>query len=574
MDYFSILSLDREPFSNSPDPEYFYHSRQHLDCLQKLELSLHLRRGLNVIIGDVGTGKTTLCRQIIRRFAQRKEVETHLILDPVFKDGPDFLATVARLLSGKRPPEEASDWQVKEFIKNSLFRKGVDQKKITVLIIDEGQKIPSYCLEILREFLNYETNDYKLLQIVIFAQTEFESVIRNHPNFADRISLRHFLKALSFSDTRMMIRFRLEKSSTSKQNLDLFTLPALIAVYRATGGFPRKIINLCHQCILAMIIQNRSKVGWGTVRRCSERVFHIRPRRWPHWASAVGLLAVLAAVGWWQSWPPFKPVWQEPIAAPVHQTPARIPAAPAAPPAAEAAIVPAPSPTAAEAAPAAAAALAPTPLPEPATPPSAPPAAEPAPPAPAALAAALALQPAEPPPAAVALPRTGLPGAPPEYLGKIAIQRNETVSGLIHKIYGQYSNRHFRAIIIANPQIEDPDRILVGQRIQLPALAATIKPSNREAWWVKVRETDSLQEAFDLIRNHPDTAPPLRLIAYWQPGPGTRFAVVLRQFFANPQTAEMQLRLLPVGLGATSGIVSAWGEDAVFFSDPYYVAKQ
>ena len=68
MDYFTILNLNREPFSNSPDPDYFYHSRQHLDCLQKLELSLHLRRGLNVIIGDVGTGKTTLCRQIICRF--------------------------------------------------------------------------------------------------------------------------------------------------------------------------------------------------------------------------------------------------------------------------------------------------------------------------------------------------------------------------------------------------------------------------------------------------------------------------------------------------------------------------
>jgi hypothetical protein len=197
-----------------------------------------------------------------------------------------------------------------------------------------------------------------------------------------------------------------------------------------------------------------------------------------------------------------------------------------------------------------------------------PPAAEPAPPPPASLIAALALQPAAPPPAVPALP-----GGPPEYLGKIAIQRNETVSGLIHKIYGQYSNRHFRAIIIANPQIEDPDRILVGQRIQLPALALAAKPSNREAWWVKLRETDSLQEAFDLIRSHPDTAPPLRLIPYWRPGSGTRFAVVLRQFFTSRQTAEQQLRLLPAELGGASGIVSAWGEDAVFFSDPYYAAK-
>jgi general secretion pathway protein A len=81
MDYFNILSLKQEPFSNSPDPEFFFHSREHLECLQKLELSLLLRRGLNVIIGDVGTGKTTLCRQLIRRFTKREEINTHLILE-------------------------------------------------------------------------------------------------------------------------------------------------------------------------------------------------------------------------------------------------------------------------------------------------------------------------------------------------------------------------------------------------------------------------------------------------------------------------------------------------------------
>jgi general secretion pathway protein A len=242
MDYFTILNLDREPFSNSPDPDYFFHSRQHLDCLQKLELSLHLRRGLNVIIGEVGTGKTTLCRQLIRRFAQRKEMETHLILDPSSRTAVTFWQRWSSCSAAKMPAETA-DWQAKEFIKHSLFRKGVDQKKTTVLIIDEGQKIPVFCLELLREFLNYETNEYKLLQIVIFAQKEFEAVIRQHPNFGDRINLYHHLTPLGLRDTRMMIKFRLEKSVV-RPRLDLFTLPALLAVYRASGGYPRKIINL------------------------------------------------------------------------------------------------------------------------------------------------------------------------------------------------------------------------------------------------------------------------------------------------------------------------------------------
>ena len=96
MDYFSILNLKQEPFSNSPDPDFFFHSREHQECLQKLELSIILRRGLNVIIGDVGTGKTTLCRQLIRRFAKRNEITTHLILDPLFVDAHELLSAVGK----------------------------------------------------------------------------------------------------------------------------------------------------------------------------------------------------------------------------------------------------------------------------------------------------------------------------------------------------------------------------------------------------------------------------------------------------------------------------------------------
>ena len=135
MDYFSILDLNREPFSNSPDPEFFYHSRQHLDCLQKLELSLRTRRGLNVVIGDVGTGKTTLCRQLILTFAEDDTIVTHLILDPDFDTPRDVLVTVHEMMLGSRPPAGMGEWQIKERIKNHIFRQGVELGKITVLTI-------------------------------------------------------------------------------------------------------------------------------------------------------------------------------------------------------------------------------------------------------------------------------------------------------------------------------------------------------------------------------------------------------------------------------------------------------
>ena len=265
MDYFSILNLNREPFSNSPDPDYFFNSEQHLGCLQKLELSIRLKRGLNVVVGDVGTGKTTLCRQLIRRFAADPSCETHLILDPSFSTPAEFLAAVAETLTNEKASADANEWQVKETIKQVIFRKGVDEKKTVIVIIDERQKIPEFCLEILREFLNFETNEFKLLQIVIFAQKEFEDFLETHANLADRINLFHLLEPLDFRDTIRMIQFRINQSSAGARARSLFSYPALWQVYRETGGYPRKIVNLCHRIILAMIIQNRTKASRSLV---------------------------------------------------------------------------------------------------------------------------------------------------------------------------------------------------------------------------------------------------------------------------------------------------------------------
>ena len=294
MDYFSILNLNKEPFSNSPDPDYFFNSQQHVSCLQKLELSLRLRRGLNVVIGEVGTGKTTLCRQLLRRFSDDGEIESHLILDPHFSTPHEFLLAVTEMLTHEKHSENVDDFKLKEHIKNALFTKGVDENKTVILIIDEGQKIPVFCLELLREFLNFETNDYKLLQIAIFAQREFDNTLKEHANFADRINLYHLLKPMNFRDTRAMIQYRLNQSSAAAKRLALFTYPALWAIYRATNGYPRKIVNVCHRSILTMIIQNKSRANWFLVQSCIRRVFSSGKKR--SWQFAAIFLIILVGI--------------------------------------------------------------------------------------------------------------------------------------------------------------------------------------------------------------------------------------------------------------------------------------
>ena len=578
MDYFSILNLKKEPFSNSPDPEFFFHSRQHLDCLQKLELSLLLRRGLNVIIGEVGTGKTTLCRQLIRRFAQKQEIETHLILDPHFLNASEFLATVTKMLVGKKPVAGSHDWQIKEHIKQCLFRKGVDQKKTVVLIIDEGQKIPAFCLEILREFLNYETNEYKLLQIVIFAQKEFENTIRKYPNFADRINLYHELKPLGFRDTRLMIKFRLEKSSNARRKLNLFTYPALGAIYRITGGYPRKIINLCHQSILSMIIQNRSKSGYFLVRACARRVFPEESRRRKIIMAGAALAGVAALLlltilpldgiitlpsrGVQNIKTLFSQNPEPEISTPLPQasTPTvRAQLAPSEfsrPSQPEKMVEPLKKDEQA---------IRPTEIVK--TDESA--KVEEAPGIEDKIQVAVVA-------AAVTDDIQAVSAPAPTHssiLGQITLRRDETLSKIIQRVYGNFNSKYFKSFILANPDIEDPDWVEVGQIISLPAILVEVTPPDRLVWWVKVDETDKLEDAYNVFRNYPDRSPSMRLIPFWTPENGTQFSVVLNRLFKDEQTARNELSLMPAGLLSNSEVVSSWDVKSVYFADPYFGRK-
>jgi general secretion pathway protein A len=578
MDYFSILNLKKEPFSNSPDPEFFFHSRQHLDCLQKLELSLLLRRGLNVIIGEVGTGKTTLCRQLIRRFAQKEEMETHLVLDPHFLNASEFLTTVTKMLVGKKPSAGSHDWQIKEHIKQYLFRKGVDQKKTVILIIDEGQKIPAFCLEILREFLNYETNEYKLLQIVIFAQREFENTIRKYPNFADRINLFHQLKPLGFNDTRLMIKFRLEKSSNSRKKLNLFTTPALWAIYRITGGYPRKIINLCHQSILSMIIQNRSKSGYFLIRACARRVFPEESRRRKIILSGVGLAATAAIL--LLTLLPLDGIISLPsrgvqnlkalfLSGPEPETTVALPQTGT--PTVRAQLAPSelstPLPPAKMAQPLREEQkLIPAPEIEKADEPARTEEASEVGSQTRAVTVAEAVT-ADPQPV------TAPAAAYSSILGQLTLRRDETLSRIIQRVYGNFNSKYFKSFILANPDIEDPDRVEVGQIISLPAIPVEVTHLDRPLWWVKFDETDQLEDAYNVLRNYPENASAMRLIPYWTPENGPQFSVVLNKLFNNEQAARDELALMPARLVSNSEVVSSWDRQSVYFADPYFGRK-
>ena len=264
MSYFKILGFDKEPFSTSPDPDFLYLAKDHDTILINALIELRLKRGLSVILGDVGTGKTSLSRKLIQELKTREDFIFHIVLDPYFDDEAVFLDYLVRNLSiGFDSPQGAVS--PKECLEKFLFQKGVIEDKTIVLIVDEAQKLNASSLETLRVLLNYETNEYKLLQLVLLGQLELHSRIMDIPNFFDRISFKYTLNPLSKEETKEMIEFRIRKAGY-KSNMHLFLDEAIDEIYHYTKGYPRKITTLCHRVLKELILKNRFVVDGRLIK--------------------------------------------------------------------------------------------------------------------------------------------------------------------------------------------------------------------------------------------------------------------------------------------------------------------
>ena len=226
MSYYQVLGFEREPFSTSPDPDFFYSAKEHERALTNVLIELRLKRGLSVVLGDVGTGKTTLSRKLVQDLRSRQDCLFHMMLDPSFEDRKLFMLTLLRNFG--IAPEVGGDpslTDMRESLERYLFQKGVVEHKTVILIIDEAQKLDAMSLEMLRLLLNYETNQFKLLQLVLLGQNELLSTIRAIPNFFDRISFKTILNPLDLEETKEMVRFRVEQAGDRGPHQPFFPPP-------------------------------------------------------------------------------------------------------------------------------------------------------------------------------------------------------------------------------------------------------------------------------------------------------------------------------------------------------------
>lgn len=533
MDYHKLFNLEKEPFSNTPDPDFFYRSTVHAKCLMDVEIAVRLRRGLCLVQGEVGTGKTTLCRQLIRTLSADNEMAVHLILDPGFESLERFAKTLNEMFCGMdRAAACDAVGEHREMIKGYLFDAGEDDGKTVVLIIDEAQKLPGECVEFIRELLNYETNAHKLLQIVLFAQNEISETLGTHPNFADRVALRHSLVALDKKEAAKLIRFRLQKAKgrSERDAGPVFTARGIARIYRLSEGYPRKMIHLSHNILLLLLVKGEKKVTPAIVDQAAQSVpsigtgrrFSGNPRKAAVLAAA-GLLAVLVMAGLIRFSMPPLPM----LAAPPENDPLVLN---------DAALLSGPD-DAADASHRNDARLS-------------------------------AKAPGENPPErahpdktfAVETPPGKAAGEAPElpaHLGSVRIRPNEWLWHLLAAVYNtgdEGDETVMKSVQKANPDITNPDIVQPGQSVVFPVINA--RPLNAsEHYWIALGKTNDLESAY---RQRTATTPGerLRLASFWWSASGkVVHAMVLKPAFANRENAESAISGLAPELRDAAGVL-------------------
>ena len=277
--YLAHFGLKEEPFSTVPSPRYLFLTPMHATALTKSQFIVEARKGLTVIFGEPGMGKSTLARLLHQKFLDAGFVSV-LLTNPHYPTPNALLRTIIQEFQLPRTARAYKDNL--DLLKAHLYDQAITQGRTVVLILDEAQTLRFPSLELLRQLINYETNEQKLVQVLIFAQEEFRAQIRRHAYFRDRIASFAHLRPLRFRETRALINFRVRQSHRRPEEApELFTLPALWLIHRHTAGYPRRIIMLCSQLLLAFIVRQSGagpdvprKIGASLVLSCVRRVFH------------------------------------------------------------------------------------------------------------------------------------------------------------------------------------------------------------------------------------------------------------------------------------------------------------
>jgi len=259
--YLDYYGLSEAPFDITPNPRFLFYSAKHREAINHLLYGIRERKGFVQLTGEVGAGKTTLCRAMLEQLDGH--YATALILNPVMS--PDELMKAVAIEFGL--PVNGLDRLDTLAVINQFLLQQVERGKESVLIIDEAQDLTDELLEQVRLLSNLETDNRKLLQIVLLGQPELRERLNNPRlrQLRQRITVRYHLLPLRRAEVNQYIQHRLEVSGA--KGAPYFTQPALWRVYGYSKGIPRLVNAVCDKALLAGFVQQQERINFGMIGR-------------------------------------------------------------------------------------------------------------------------------------------------------------------------------------------------------------------------------------------------------------------------------------------------------------------
>jgi general secretion pathway protein A len=267
--YENYFGLSEAPFSIAPDPRYLYMSQRHQEALAHLLYGVNGDGGFVLLTGEVGAGKTTVCRCLLQQIPESCDVA--YIFNPKLTV-EELLSTICMEFGIAYP---AGNNSIKVFVDciNAYLLDAHARGRHTVLVIDEAQNLSPDVLEQMRLLTNLETNRRKLLQIILLGQPELADMLARPElkQLAQRIIARYHLGPLSRAEVAAYVRHRLDIAGAKRP---LFPLSVMNRLYRLSRGIPRVVNVLCDRALLGAYVQGKERVDRATIDQAAREVFH------------------------------------------------------------------------------------------------------------------------------------------------------------------------------------------------------------------------------------------------------------------------------------------------------------
>ncbi len=258
--YYDFYGFDEPPFNITPDPRFLFFSTKHREAFNHLLFGLRERKGFIQITGEIGAGKTTLCRALLQQLDAR-DFATALVLNPRMNN-TQLLRTILREF--ELDAEVTDRVELLERLNGFLLEQFGNQRDV-VLIVDDAQALTLGALEQIRLLSNLETDERKLVQIILIGQPELRDKLRQLEQLRQRITVRYHLRPLKIEETDSYIRHRLAVAGADPA--PSFSSWAVRRVQRYSRGVPRLINAVTDKALLAGYVDQTFELRGRHVRR-------------------------------------------------------------------------------------------------------------------------------------------------------------------------------------------------------------------------------------------------------------------------------------------------------------------